>query len=79
MSDVFPKYRKYPNNKSFFKVLSNESFEEIQVVGSNYLLTKVEAKILPDRHFIADMIESGSHWVPIEAEEYLEIRAKVAD
>ncbi|HKK40331.1 MAG TPA: hypothetical protein VJ949_12995 [Cryomorphaceae bacterium] len=70
MSNTFPLYRKYPNNKSYFKVLSNDSFEEIHVVGKKYFLTKVEAKILPDRHFIADMIEASSNWVKIEAAEY---------
>jgi len=79
MSDTFPQYRKYPNNKSYFKVLSNESFEEIQVVGNNYFLTKVVAKILPDRHFISDMIQATAHWVPIEEAEYTEVRSKVPD
>ena len=73
MNTTFPQYRKYPNNKSYFKVLSNESFEEIHVIGRKYFLTKVEAKILPDRHFIADMIAASANWVEIDESEYAEI------
>lgn len=79
MSVAFPQYRKYPNNKSFFKVLSNDSFEEVQIIGSKYFLTKVVAKILPDRNLIADMIEATAHWVEIDEGEYTVILEKVGD
>lgn len=60
----FPAYRKYPNNKSFFKVLSADSFVEIQVIGQYYRIDLFEAKILPDRYFISDMLDLASgHWV----------------
>ena len=77
MNIKFPLYRKYPNNKSYFKVLSAESFEEIQVVGSKYLLTRVNAQILPDRYFIADMIEASSHWVKIDEVEYAHVAGQI--
>lgn len=77
MNITFPQYRKYPNNKSYFKVLSVDSFEEIQVVGKNYFLTKVKAKILPDRNLIADMIEAAANWVEIEEVEYQKVREKM--
>jgi len=77
MNTTFPQYRKYPNNKSFFKVLSNNEFEEINAIGKKYFLTKVEAKILPDRNFIADMIEASENWVEIEEAEYAQILDQV--
>jgi hypothetical protein len=77
MKSTFPQYRKYPNNKSYFKVLSNDSFEEIHVVGKRYFLTKVDAKILPDRHFIADMIAASTSWVKIEESEYADALQRV--
>ncbi|MCZ4408108.1 hypothetical protein O3Q51_04780 [Cryomorphaceae bacterium 1068] len=77
MNTTFPQYRKYPNNKSYFKVLSNESFEEIHVIGKKYFLTKVDAKILPDRHFIADMIAASASWVKIEESEYANVLLQV--
>ncbi|MFT6998294.1 MAG: hypothetical protein ACJAQ4_002055 [Cryomorphaceae bacterium] len=77
MNKTFPHYRKYPNNKSYFKVLSMDSFEEIHVIGLKYFFTKVEAKILPDRNLIADMIEASANWVEIEESEYVEILKQV--
>ena len=68
---MFPVYRKYINNKSYFKVFDSESFEEIQVLGSNYWIYEFKAKILPDRYFIKDLIEmEGGRWVEISAEIY---------
>ena len=31
---IFPVYRKYKNNKHFFKVISKNNFEEIQIIGN---------------------------------------------
>jgi len=53
---TYPQYRKYSNNKSYFKILSATKFEEIQVLGTKATLHEFEAKILPDRNFIYDLI-----------------------
>ncbi len=46
-------------------------FEEIQVMGSFYSIHQYEAKILPDRNFIADMITLESEsWEAIDAVQY---------
>jgi len=66
----FPQYRKYPNNKSYFKVLSANSFEEIQILGKSKLKTRFEAKIHPDRVLIQDMLGAEENWQVITAEEY---------
>lgn len=78
MKNEFPQFRKYPNNKSFFKVFSEQEFEEIQVLGSHYFINRVKARILPDRNFIADMIKAESNWVKIKAEEYFSISEKAS-
>lgn len=73
----YPVYRKYSNNKSYFKVLDENHFEEIQILGSRYLLYSFEAKILPDRNLMHDMIEmSGGGWEEIDAEAYERLREK---
>jgi hypothetical protein len=75
----FPQYRKYPNNKSYFKVLSPSTFEEIQVMGKHKFLTRFEAKIHPDRLLIDDMLQGKGHWVTIPGEEYESLRAQLED
>jgi len=77
MNYLFPVYRKYINNKSYFKVFDSDSFEEIQVLGSNYWIYQFQAKILPDRYFIKDLIEmEGERWVEISAEAYNDFKNK---
>lgn len=72
----FPLYRKYPNNKSYFKVLSPQIFEEVQVVGKYYRIEQFEAKILPDRNLIGDMIDlTQGHWVEIDKSEFDNFKA----
>lgn len=74
---VFPVYRKYSNNKSYFKVLSEDSFEEIQILGKHYLLNVYRAKILPDRYLIKDMIDLfEGRWEEIQASEYNDLRIR---
>lgn len=69
----FPLYRKYSNNKSYFKVFSNDKFEEIQFIGKHCYIETFEVKILPDRNFISDLIVNyGGHWLSIDEKEYNE-------
>lgn len=53
---VFPQYRKYKNNKHFFKIISNSEFDEIHFIGTRTIITKHYAKILPDRNLIHDLL-----------------------
>lgn len=67
----YPQYRKYKNNKSFFKIISAEKFIEIQWIGKEKLQFEKVAKILPDRNFIADMtFDYEESWDKITEEEF---------
>lgn len=71
----YPQYRKYSNNKSYFKVLNPSKFEEIKVIGNNKTIHLFEAKILPDRNFIYDMtFDYEKYWIKIDAKEYENIK-----
>jgi hypothetical protein len=52
----FPTYRKYKNNKNFFKIINENEFDEISFIGSKAIVVKHIAKILPDRNFIYDLL-----------------------
>jgi hypothetical protein len=52
----FPTYRKYKNNKNFFKIINENEFEEISFIGNKAIIIKHLAKILPDRNFISDLL-----------------------
>jgi hypothetical protein len=67
----FPQYRKYSNDKGFFKVLSFESFEEIQIMGSKSIHTAFEAKTFVDRNLIQDMLDCADEgWEFINETEF---------
>lgn len=74
----FPQYRKYPNEASYFRIESPEVFEELKKIGERWTIERYEAKILPDRNFIHDLLHKCPDFaVCIEAEEYLKMRKRV--
>lgn len=52
----YPVYRQYKNGLSWFRIESPERFTEVRKMGSVYLVTVLEAKILPDRNLIHDLV-----------------------
>ncbi len=67
----FPIYRKYKHNRTFFKVIDKENFEEIQLLGSSFSVHRFKAGILPDRNYIADLISNEhNNWIVISETEY---------
>lgn len=70
----FPIYRKYPHNRTFFKINSKDEFEELQLIGKHYSIHQIKAKILPDRNFIYDLIyDFKNNWEEISAADYNEM------
>lgn len=69
----FPVYRKYTNNKTFFKILSEIEFEEIQLIGSKWLIYHTVAHQYPEKLRIMDMLECKDNvWVEISENDYEE-------
>jgi hypothetical protein len=74
---TYPQYRKYANEKSYFKIISESKFEEIQVFGNKITLHRFEAKILPDRNYIYDLTFNYSdYWLICNENEYKSLREK---
>ena len=67
---VFPTYRKYKNNKNFFKIINENEFEEISFIGNKAIVIKHLAKILPDRNFISDLLHDNNFAEQSSQEEY---------
>jgi hypothetical protein len=69
----FPVFRKYKNNKHFFKIVSRNYFEEAQIIGKKVIIHKIEARRLPEMNQLYDLVynyrEFGSE---ITENEYLE-------
>ncbi len=69
----FPQYRKYKNNHSFFKIESDTRFIEYKLLGSKVERYSFEAKILPDRNYLNDMLYSfENHWDKMNEKEWFD-------
>lgn len=74
----YPQYRKYLNNKSFYKIISEIEWEELVVLGNTVTKHHFSVKILPDRNYIYDLtFDYQNHWVKIEEDEYNAIQKKI--
>ncbi|MBL7918745.1 MAG: hypothetical protein JNJ40_00435 [Bacteroidia bacterium] len=71
----FPVYRKYKNNKSYFKIIQPNRFEEIQIIGSKKMVKQIMAKQYPEMVFINDLVFNYTEMaVEITEEEYLKMK-----
>lgn len=76
-SEKYPLYRKYANNRSYFKLENEKQFIEIQIMGTKFFTHKITAKILPDFQLIRDMETlHNDHWVESTEDEFEEISTK---
>ncbi len=67
----FPIYRKYKNNKRFYKIINKKEFEEIQVIGVKTVVNHIKASQLPEFNFINDLISDYEGFaVVIDEGEY---------
>jgi hypothetical protein len=74
----FPVYRKYRNGKSYFKIISRNEFEEVQVVGSKKVIHKIKATQFPEMHLIKDLVYDKAIAEEISAREYENLSSGVS-
>jgi hypothetical protein len=53
----FPQYRKLSNGKTFYKIIDDKNFEEIQIMGSKRMKYSTVANQYPEMLRIKDMLE----------------------
>ena len=68
---MYPKYRKLSNHKSFYKIQSENSFEELQLIGTSVIRMTVNATKYPEIIRIKDMIDCKPPFEMSTAEEFL--------
>lgn len=75
---TYPQYRKYPHGRTYFKIISKDEWEEIQVMGSTLSIHQFKVAILPDRNYIYDLtFDYEKNWVKITEEEYETVKKKM--
>ncbi len=75
---TYPQYRKYKNEKGYFKIISEDEWEEIQIIGSKIVVNKFKVNIFPDRNFINDLtFDYKNNWTLIEEKEYEKVKKRI--
>ena len=71
----FPVYRKYKNNKSYFKIIHPRLFEEVQIIGRRKIIKQIEAKLFPEVLFVRDLVLNYSEMADeISEKQYLKMK-----
>lgn len=67
----FPQFRKLANNRNYYRIDSNEMFEEVQVMGKYWWKSQLKATIYPERLLIMDMLAcEDQRWSRIDQREF---------
>jgi len=67
----FPVFKKYGVGKSFFKIMDESKFLELKITGKTFTIHQIEAKILPERVMINDMLKDDTgFWLVSDAAEF---------
>jgi hypothetical protein len=66
----FPQYRKYSNDRHWFRVESDERFTEVYRMGDRYFAREFVAKIYPDRLLIADLLAAHNGIAHSDEQEF---------
>jgi len=76
---TFPQFRKYINERTYFKIISKDEWEEIQMIGNKFSIHQFKAAILPDRNYIYDLtFDYKKNWIKINEAEYERVKKKIA-
>jgi hypothetical protein len=70
----FPVYRKYKNGKSYFKIISRNEFEEIQIVGEKRIINIIKANQLPEMNHVHDLVYDETIAEEILEKEYESVK-----
>lgn len=71
MSYQFPLYRRYLHGNTYYRINSQENFDELLVVGKFFVFKNFQARILPEYQLIIDLIDNmENRWEIIEEQDF---------
>ena len=67
MSYQFPLFRRYLHGNTYYRINSQENFDELMIVGKFYVYKNFQARILPEYQMINDLIDNAENrWEVID-------------
>jgi hypothetical protein len=68
----FPQYRRYSNNSSYFKIVDERNFIELQFVGEKVLQHHIHALQYPEMLRIQEMLDCSLDGIEVVSEAAVE-------
>lgn len=73
MAFVFPMFRRYSNRRNYYRINSTDNFDELLIIGNQYVYSNFQANILPEFQLVVDLIENADQrWEPITEKDFEE-------
>ncbi len=69
----FPTYRKLTNGRSFYKIVNETTFIELQLMGTKIIRYEINAKQYPELLRIKDMIELANGFEVLTEDEFMNL------
>lgn len=66
----FPQYRKLSNERAFYRIEGQNSFTEVQLIGSRKIIHTIIAQQYPEKLRIMDMLKNLDPFVGSDKEEF---------
>lgn len=74
----FPQFRKYSNNKSFFKIEDNRAIDEVYYIGKKAYFQRTAIQTFVERNLVEELLNfDGIHILKIHEETYENALAEV--
>ena len=71
MSYQFPLFRRYLHGNTYYRINSQENFDELMVVGIFFVYKNFQARILPEYQLIIDLLDNvENRWEIIEKSDF---------
>jgi|TARA_R110000737_G_scaffold164321_1_gene191785 hypothetical protein len=74
----FPQYRKLSNGMRFYKIISSDSFEELQLVGEIVYHFTIKAEQYPEKLRIMDMLNLTEGYLLATEPEWAKLISRLA-
>lgn len=74
---VFPVYRKLAGGRHYYHILAEDRFDELQRVGSHWVLHEVHAAAYPERVRVQEMLASMAPFEPADEVEWRQALVRV--
>ncbi len=73
----FPQYRKLSNGKAFYRITSERSFDELQILGSKVLLYSFQVDKYPEFVRIQQMLQKEGDYEPLSPNDFESLLKRV--